>query len=77
MSCRRCQGLVIKTYGLDVEGTCEPVMIELWRCISCGDITDEQILMNRQKREIELLESVWHPDNVKRIPVAVNVLIRP
>lgn len=74
MSCRRCKGLVVKTYGLDVGGTCEPVMIELWRCVQCGDIFDEQILKNHRKREAESLEGLWHSESRIKFPIPVHNL---
>ena len=74
MHCSRCHGLLVTTFGFDCEGTCTPVQVELWRCVSCGDLLDEQILANRVKQKIELQEAVCHPDIVTRFPLAVDVL---
>ncbi len=45
--CRRCGGMMVKTYVilLSPSETCQPVTG--WGCVNCGEYLDQQVLLNR------------------------------
>jgi hypothetical protein len=47
IKCRRCGGMMIETYS-DLLSPSEKGKDEFgWRCISCGDYIDRQVIANR------------------------------
>jgi hypothetical protein len=50
IQCRRCGGMMIKTYS-DLLSPSEKGEDEFgWRCVNCGDYIDRQILANRTSK---------------------------
>lgn len=51
MICKRCQGLmVVDCFANEKEWARDPI----WRCITCGEIVDRLILINRTLRNRSL-----------------------
>ncbi len=46
MDCQRCQGLTVPDRLYDLQDS--DVHCEVWRCICCGNILDELILLNKR-----------------------------
>lgn len=46
MTCRRCCGMMVADRFLDAPGRTAQLM---WRCVSCGDMIDPVILINRMR----------------------------
>jgi len=53
MSCSRCHGLMVRDrYNvLEVHDR-----KEMWRCLNCGDVVDQQILAYRSTRTLHVAE---------------------
>ena len=49
MRCGRCDGLMVLDRFLDVYGDAGHLWCRGWRCLSCGEIVDPVILVNRQR----------------------------
>ena len=50
--CSRCHGLLVETYLMDMGWTGDPSALSAWRCVSCGHITDDGFMANRQKTHV-------------------------
>lgn len=48
MSCTRCRGLMVAEYALVVGDLVAGYPLVCWRCLNCGELLDNQILVNRQ-----------------------------
>ncbi len=55
MDCRRCQGLMQKHTLIDLEDELGIIMIEVLRCLNCGEVIDPMILKNRATRPKPLI----------------------
>lgn len=51
MLCMRCRGLMVPDGYYDLLESAAPHLIEAWRCICCGNISDPIIVQNRQIRD--------------------------
>ncbi len=47
MKCRRCHGLMVVDHFIDVENT-GYLWLCGWRCVTCGDVVDPEIMQQRQ-----------------------------
>ena len=45
MNCHRCHGLMVQDRAYDLQNS--PLYCEVWRCISCGNMFDDQMLSNK------------------------------
>jgi hypothetical protein len=54
--CRRCQGLLISDYLMDLEDSSESLWLHVWRCVACGGVTERGIVRHRLAQE-------GHPDS--------------
>jgi hypothetical protein len=54
MQCRRCQGLMVEDYYIDMEDDQGTHWLRAWRCMSCGEVIDPGILQRRLVRESKL-----------------------
>jgi len=52
MECSRCQGRMVRERFEDMLDTC--LNFIGWRCLICGDITDDVVAMNRQSSRLAL-----------------------
>jgi hypothetical protein len=50
MICRRCQGLMVEDFLMDLEEAYEELWIRGWRCLCCGDVSDPLIEQRRMER---------------------------
>ncbi len=53
MGCRRCHGFMVRDHVFDLLDT--NLRAEVWRCVSCGNIIDREILMNRSREGTKTL----------------------
>ena len=53
MECRHCHGLMVRDQVFDLLST--DTHGEVWRCVCCGDIIDQVILVNRSRQGIRTL----------------------
>lgn len=47
MECRRCKGLMVMDHVVDIADDSGHLWLKTWRCLSCGDVVDPQILRRR------------------------------
>lgn len=47
MECHRCKGLMVLDHVIDMADDSGHLWLKAWRCISCGDVLDAQILKRR------------------------------
>ncbi len=47
MPCTRCQGLMVPDRSADVLDPCNPSLVQMWRCVICGEMVDPVIMQNR------------------------------
>ncbi len=47
MECRRCKGLMVMDHVVDIADDSGHLWLKTWRCLSCGDVIDPQILRRR------------------------------
>ena len=47
MECRRCQGLMVVDYYIDMEDDQGTHWLRAWRCMACGEVIDPGILQRR------------------------------
>jgi len=47
MNCQRCSSLMIRDRAYDLRDT--NIHCDVWRCVSCGNMFDAMVLMNREK----------------------------
>lgn len=47
MNCQRCSGLMVQDRAYDLLDT--NIHCDVWRCVSCGNMFDAMVLMNREK----------------------------
>ncbi len=59
MNCHRCHGLMVQDRAYDLLDAA--VHCDVWRCLSCGNLIDSQILLNQniQLPTRELNEGKW------------------
>lgn len=50
MDCRRCGGLMVGDWFLDINDEAGRMKFDGLRCLICGEIVDSLILENRQKQ---------------------------
>lgn len=55
MDCPRCQGRMVREQFEDILDTC--LRFIGWRCLICGEILDEVVVMNRQATALALAGS--------------------
>ncbi|MGH7255801.1 MAG: hypothetical protein ACREI3_08495 [Nitrospirales bacterium] len=46
--CRRCEGLLVHSWINGFEGQLGMESLQVWRCVNCGDLLDEQVFLNRK-----------------------------
>ncbi len=46
MKCHRCDGLMVVDHFIDIENTGH-LWLCGWRCVSCGDVVDAEIMQQR------------------------------
>ena len=54
MECRRCQGLMVVDYYIDMEDDQGTHWLRAWRCMACGEVIDPGILQRRLVRASKL-----------------------
>jgi len=54
MECRRCQGLMVVDYYIDMEDDQGIHWLRAWRCMACGEVIDPGIIQRRLARESKL-----------------------
>lgn len=47
MECRRCKGLMVMDHVVDIADDSGHLWLKTWRCLTCGDVIDPQILRRR------------------------------
>lgn len=47
MRCRRCNGLMIREWFLDLQDDTGGLKFEGWRCVNCGEVVDPVVLTHR------------------------------
>jgi hypothetical protein len=50
MECPRCAGLMMSYDLAELRHFAQPVEVNCWRCLMCGEILDPVIIANRQSR---------------------------
>lgn len=53
MQCRRCHGLMVIDHFIDIENTGH-LWLCGWRCVSCGDVVDPEIIEHRRVQQSRL-----------------------
>lgn len=53
MECRHCHGFMVRDHVFDLLST--DIHGEVWRCVCCGDIIDQVILVNRRRKAAKTL----------------------
>jgi hypothetical protein len=48
----RCQGLMVKTWLMDMDGTAEPLEVLAQRCVSCAHLSDDGFATNRPQAHV-------------------------
>ncbi|MBK9308619.1 MAG: hypothetical protein IPM58_16410 [Nitrospira sp.] len=48
--CTRCKGLMVLEPGVDALTSTGPAAMLLQRCVQCGEVIDQVILMNRRSQ---------------------------
>ena len=52
MNCHRCQGLMVLDRAYDLLDS--DVHCDVWRCVTCGNLIDTQIVKNRNPHTIPM-----------------------
>ncbi len=47
MRCRRCHGLMVVDYLMDMEDDRGPLWLRAWRCVNCGAVEESVITRHR------------------------------
>lgn len=47
MECQRCKGLMVMDHVVDIADDSGHLWLKAWRCLTCGDVLDPQILRRR------------------------------
>ncbi|TLY45823.1 MAG: hypothetical protein E6K59_02890 [Nitrospirae bacterium] len=57
MTCRRCHGLMVADYYIDLLNGGEDFWLRAWRCVNCGEVVEPGIIRHRLERR-SLLSSL-------------------
>ena len=55
MKCHRCHGLMVVDYFIDIANSGH-LWLCGWRCVSCGDVLDPEIMQHRQIQRARLAQ---------------------
>jgi uncharacterized Zn finger protein len=53
MNCPRCSGMMVSEWVPGISDEVEENPYGMWRCVSCGEILDPLIVVNRKKSQIQ------------------------
>ena len=53
MKCHRCHGLMVVDYFIDIANSGH-LWLCGWRCVSCGDVVDPEIMQHRRIQRARL-----------------------
>ena len=54
MTCRRCHGLMVVDYYIDLLNGGEDFWLRAWRCVNCGEVVEPGITRHRLGRRSRL-----------------------
>lgn len=58
MRCKRCRGLLVVDYFLDLEDDYGQMWLRAWRCVNCGEVVEPGISHHRLAQQSRLASLV-------------------
>jgi uncharacterized Zn finger protein len=49
MHCPRCGGMMVSEFVSDLHNVWQEDQTDMWRCVSCGEMIDPLVMINRKK----------------------------